>query len=103
MAASAPNLPSVSDTGVLINASGSDWRAFLIAIMFLFIALIVFVVWREILSWKLAKSIDKVSEALTSLRLVIGESIAETRAQHHWQGVRQDRQEKRQDDQDARP
>jgi membrane protein implicated in regulation of membrane protease activity len=86
---STPQLPDVAKTGEIINASNSDWRAILIAIMFLFIAFCVFVVWREILSWKMAKSLDKVSEALISLRLVIVEAVAEGRANRRIDDARQ--------------
>lgn len=95
-----PNLPSVPDTGTLINASGSDWRAILIAVMFLFIAMIVFVVWREILGWKMAKSLDKVSEALVALRIVIVEAIAERKVRDHIQDARDAAQDARQKKQD---
>ena len=89
-----PTLPSISDAGQLINASGSDWRAFLIAVMFLFIAMIVFVIWREILSWKLAKSLDGVKDALVALRIVIVEAIADGRARSDEQNKIRRRDEK---------
>jgi hypothetical protein len=95
-----PNLPSVTDTGTLINASGSDWRAILIAIMFLFIAFIVFTVWREVLNWKLAKSMDGIRDALNALKIVIVEEAAEQRGRASMQDLRQKRQERRQDRQD---
>lgn len=76
----APPLPSVTDAGGLINASPSDFRAMLIFAGFLVASFIAFVIWREILSWRLAKSLDKVSEALVALKLVIVEAIAEGRA-----------------------
>jgi hypothetical protein len=85
-----PQLPNVTDAGSLINASGSDWRAFLIAVMFLFVSMIVFVVWREILNWKLAKSLDKVAEALVALRLAVVENAAEARGRHHGGVARQE-------------
>ncbi len=77
---SVPKLPSIPDAGAVINASPSDWRAMLIGVSFLFIAMIVFVIWREILSWRLAKSLDGVKDALTALKIVISEHIATTRA-----------------------
>lgn len=82
---STPNMPSVSDAGAVINASNSDWRAMLIAIMFLFVALAMFVIWREILSWRLAKSLDGVKEALIALRIEIAETAAEVRATQRFQ------------------
>lgn len=100
-----PSLPSVADAGELINASGNDWRAILIAVMFLFVSMIVFVVWREILGWKMAKSLDKVSEALVALRIVVAEENVRQDVQDRRQ-VRQDRrniqQDARQSEQDAR-
>lgn len=77
-----PQLPSISDTGALVNASQSDWRAILIAIMFLFLVLIVFVIWREILNWRLTKSLDKIAEALIAVRIAIIEGTAENLAKH---------------------
>lgn len=96
-----PALPDVAETGAVL-ATVNDWRAILIGVMFLFVAFIAFVVWREILNWKLTKSLDKMSDALLALRIVIVESIAEGRGRASYQDRRQDNQDTRQSGQDTR-
>lgn len=105
MVQKAPSLPSIADTGQLINATNSDWRAFLFAIMFFFIALIVFVIWREILAWKMTKSLDKMTDAMIALKIVIAEGHIRQELQDRRQGhqdERQGKQDTRQDRLDRR-
>lgn len=70
-----PSLPDPVEVGRVL-ATSNDWRAILVFSMFLFVAQLVFIGWREFGLARLAKAIDKVSDALWSLRLTIVEDRA---------------------------
>lgn len=68
-----PALPSVRELGQAI-ATQNDWRAIVIVMAFVILALMGFIAWREFSLVGLRKSIDKISEALWLLRLTLIET-----------------------------
>ncbi len=72
-----PQLPSVVQTGEVL-ATVNDWRAIMIVMMFIIVALICFIIWREFSLGGLRKAIDKVADALWALKLTMVEERAAT-------------------------
>lgn len=70
--ANQPAMPDPIAAGQAL-ATLNDWRAIMAVMMFVIIALILFIVWREISLSGLRRAIDKVSEALWALKLGIAE------------------------------
>ena len=71
-ASASPTGPRPTELGNAL-ASVNDWRAICIVLIVVIGMLMGFIVWRELGLSRLAKSMDKVSEALWALRLAIAE------------------------------
>lgn len=54
-------------------ATLNDWRAIMAVMMFVIVALIGFIIWREYSLSGLKKAIDKIADAMWALRLSIAE------------------------------
>lgn len=68
-------LPEISDLGRAL-ATSNDWRAIVIVLSFVILALICFIIWREMSLVGLRKTFDKIAEALWQLRLTLVEDRA---------------------------
>jgi hypothetical protein len=68
-------------------ASVNDWRAILIVAISLIASLIGFIIWRELNLVRLAKAIDKMTEAIWGVRLALAELRAERRDEEEKKGA----------------
>lgn len=67
-----PSIPDPIAAGQAL-ATLNDWRAIMAVMMFVIVALIGFIVWREYSLSGLKKAIDKIADAMWALRLSIAE------------------------------
>jgi hypothetical protein len=88
-----PNLPDPIKAGDTL-AKLDPTQAALFTLIFLFVCVVIFVFWREILNWKLVKAIDGVRDALIAQAAAIAENTAEQRTRAAIQDDRQARQDK---------
>lgn len=58
----------------------NDWRAIMAVLMFVIVALMGFIIWRELSLTRLIKAIDKMSAAMWAWRLALAEDRAERRS-----------------------